>query len=84
MPLFKIWSGDRLVKKAIIAENFDMLVVKVLEKFQFSPAKIVLNIDGTEIEETDVLLSLSGEVLLALRDGEDWELCSKLLLLRVL
>ncbi|XP_065676192.1 uncharacterized protein LOC136092275 isoform X2 [Hydra vulgaris] len=50
-----------------------MLIVKVFEKFQFLPSKIVVNSDGTEVDESDVLLSLSGEVLLALRDGEEWQ-----------
>nr|XP_047141547.1 uncharacterized protein LOC124816398 [Hydra vulgaris] len=73
MPLFKIWSGDHLVKRAVIAEDFDTVIVKVSEKFQFSPAKIVVNSDRTEIDKSDVLLSLSSEVLLALRDGEEWQ-----------
>jgi hypothetical protein len=50
-----------------------ILCIAVTEKFQFMPAKIVLNTDGTEIDDSDALVGCAGEVLLALRDGEEWQ-----------
>ncbi len=50
-----------------------MLLLTAKEKLLLSdPLKIMLESDGTEIDDDDVLLAFSTEVFMALGSGEVW------------
>jgi len=49
-----------------------MCNVSASEKLELSVLRVVLETDGTEIDDDEVLMMLSGSTLLALQQGESW------------
>lgn len=66
---FRIWSSDRSVKKGVIASSLNELVQKGREKVGISPGetvRVVLEEDGTEIDDDDYFLFLPHNTTLML------------------
>lgn len=73
---FKIWSGDRVKKTAIVLnkdENlYENLILKASQKLNINGSKIVLESDGTDIDECEVLEAFHKETLVLLEPNEFW------------
>ncbi|CAB4002908.1 Cell death activator CIDE-B [Paramuricea clavata] len=73
MPLYKVWSSTREVKKAVIACSFTEFVLKGKEKLGFSKEEevnIYTNDDGTEVEE-DTFLEFGSATIFIMTRKED-------------
>ncbi|XP_060066685.1 DNA fragmentation factor subunit alpha-like [Ylistrum balloti] len=73
---FRIWSYDRSVKKGIIASSLHELVQKGREKVGILPeetVRVVLEEDGTEIDDDDYFLFLPhNTTLMLLTRDQSW------------
>ncbi|OWF41252.1 DNA fragmentation factor subunit alpha-like [Mizuhopecten yessoensis] len=73
---FRIWSYDRSVKKGIIASSLDELRKKGKEKVGLlpeEPVQVVLEEDGTEIDDDDYFLFLpQNTTLMLLARDQRW------------
>ncbi|KAK7112354.1 hypothetical protein V1264_011823 [Littorina saxatilis] len=74
MPVFKIWNADRSVKKAVIAETLQQLITKGASKLNIDGTElsVVLEEDGTVIDDDEVLQELGDKVFLLLETGQAW------------
>ncbi|OQR79875.1 hypothetical protein BIW11_00092 [Tropilaelaps mercedesae] len=77
--LFKVWSGDRRLRKAVmastLAEVIDVGCTKLGYNYQVhrSNVRVVLESDGTDVEDEPTFVSLVRDtVLLFLLPGEGW------------
>ena len=73
---YKVWSSDRQTRKSITASNLNEFKLRAAEKFGFkhySNLKVVLEEDGTEVEDEAYFQSAEKDtVFLLLRDKENW------------
>ncbi|XP_063959686.1 uncharacterized protein LOC135155065 [Lytechinus pictus] len=75
MPVFKLWRANRLEKKMAVANTYEELCEKAKVKLGMARIEgIVLEEDGTEIDDDEVLLECSNSTLMVLEEGEHWEL----------
>ncbi|XP_077865471.1 uncharacterized protein LOC144352040, partial [Saccoglossus kowalevskii] len=78
MPAFKVWNAARTVKRATVASNIEEIKKKGAQKV-LPPCihpldiTIVLEEDGTIIDEDEILLELTGKTLLLLGPQESWQ-----------
>ncbi|XP_070574004.1 uncharacterized protein [Ptychodera flava] len=79
MPMFKVWNAARTVKRATVASNIAEIKEKGAQKVLLPPCihsvdiTVVLEEDGTVIDEDEILLELSGKTLLLLGPQESWQ-----------
>ena len=80
MPkVFKVWSHNRKHRKSIILRQDEDLIKKFVQeasiKFNIRGNKIVLEKDGTEVDEDDALKIFhdEGYIFLILEANQDWE-----------
>ncbi|KAJ1528008.1 hypothetical protein ONE63_007934 [Megalurothrips usitatus] len=73
---FKIWDSQRNLRKGLVVSSFEELVVRGKEKLGVpanEPARLVLESDGTQVEDGEYFRTLPhNSVLLLLRPGERW------------
>ncbi|XP_050437964.1 uncharacterized protein LOC126844132 isoform X2 [Adelges cooleyi] len=73
---FKIWDGYRNTRKSLVASSLNELESRGKEKLNIGPAetvRLVLEADGTQIEDPDYFKTLpNNTTVLLLRDGESW------------
>ncbi|KAJ8319814.1 hypothetical protein KUTeg_001401 [Tegillarca granosa] len=73
---FKIWNQDRSIKKSIIASCLEELKVKGKDKLCILPTEpvtVVLEDDGTEIDDDDYFTFLAhNTTLILLRSNQKW------------
>lgn len=71
--LFKVWDYTRTRKQFVFAEDLEELVQKGGEKLSLSgPIRVVLEEDGTEIDNDAVLRACAGMVFLLLEQNRVW------------
>lgn len=75
MPVLKVWTCKRDVRTAICVTTFDIrhVLSTANKKLGINGISIVLEKDGTSIDESNILQSYSQEILLILQDGETWQ-----------
>ncbi|XP_074106055.1 DNA fragmentation factor-related protein 2 isoform X2 [Cotesia typhae] len=73
---FKIWDSWRNVRKGLVVSNFEELLHRGKEKLgvpQNENVSLVLESDGTQVEDGEYLKTLANNtILLLLRHGERW------------
>ncbi|XP_034248392.1 uncharacterized protein LOC117649606 [Thrips palmi] len=73
---FKIWDSQRNLRKGLVVSSFEELVVRGKEKLGVpanEAARLVLESDGTQVEDGEYFRTLpNNSVLLLLRPGERW------------
>ena len=73
---YKVWSSDRQTRKSITASNLNEFKLRAAEKLgykHYSNLKVVLEEDGTEVEDEAYFQSAEKDtVFLLLRDKESW------------
>jgi len=75
---YKVWSFDREIKKSILANNLDDLKAKAAKKLgynlsQLSEFRLVLEADGTEIEDDQYFQTAAqNAIFILLKDQERW------------
>lgn len=73
---FKIWDGWRNIRKGLVVNSFEELLIRGREKLGVpvgEPVRLVLDSDGTQVEDGDYFRTLpNNTVLLLLRPGERW------------
>ncbi|XP_041977590.1 uncharacterized protein LOC121731946 isoform X2 [Aricia agestis] len=73
---FKIWDSSRSVRKGLVVTSFEELIHRGKEKLSVAasePVRLVLESDGTQVEDGDYWRTLPpNTVLLLLRPGERW------------
>ena len=80
MPkVFKVWSPDRLHRKSVLLrDNTDLyhnFLMIANNKLNIDGQKVVLESNGTEVDEDDILdyFNTKGEVFILLQEGESWQ-----------
>ncbi|CAH0556592.1 unnamed protein product [Brassicogethes aeneus] len=78
--LFKIWTLDHLGKCTILIKNeeniYEALILKASQKLNINGEKICL-LDGTLIDEDEILKLLSKETMILLQAGQIWKECDQ-------
>ena len=73
---FKVVDADRDIRMGLTANSMTELLDRVRYKFQIDPAtpiRIVLEQDGTEIDDNDYFITLEPDTsLMVLCHGEKW------------
>ncbi|KAJ8725355.1 hypothetical protein PYW08_003538 [Mythimna loreyi] len=73
---FKIWDSSRNVRKGLVVTSFEELIHRGKEKLSVAasePVRLVLESDGTQVEDGEYWRTLPpNTVLLLLRPGERW------------
>uniref|UniRef100_A0ABD2WXB1 CIDE-N domain-containing protein n=1 Tax=Trichogramma kaykai TaxID=54128 RepID=A0ABD2WXB1_9HYME len=73
---FKVWDSWRNVRKGLVVGNYEELILKGKEKLGLTSnekVSLVLESDGTQVDDCDYFKTLSNNtVLLLLRNGERW------------
>ena len=73
---FRVWSCDRLKKSAVIIEESNNMIQDVINKsnnkLEINGTLLVLEKDGTPIDEDMVLKHYGKEILILLEEGESW------------
>lgn len=73
---FKLWDGRRSVRKGLVVGSLEELVQRGRDKLGVSvgePVRLVLESDGTQVEDAEYFRTLpANTVLLLLRPGERW------------
>ncbi|XP_063924385.1 uncharacterized protein LOC135138353 isoform X2 [Zophobas morio] len=74
---FKLWNLTRTLKLFVAVEETkgnirDALIAKASEKMKIHGTSLVLESDGTEIEDDDTLMDIKKETLMLLQDNEIW------------
>ncbi|XP_044733072.1 uncharacterized protein LOC123295708 isoform X2 [Chrysoperla carnea] len=73
---FKIWDSWRNVRKGLVVNSFEELLLRGKEKLGVpvgEPVRLVLDSDGTQVEDGEYFRTLpNNTVLLLLRPGERW------------
>ncbi|KAK7096159.1 uncharacterized protein [Littorina saxatilis] len=73
LKLYKIWDYTRTRKQFVFADGLEELVQKGAEKLKLSgPITVVLEEDGTEIDNDAVLRACAGMVFLLLEQNQVW------------
>ncbi|XP_041768499.1 uncharacterized protein LOC121591717 isoform X3 [Anopheles merus] len=72
----KIWDSWRNVRKGLVVGSFEELIVRGKDKLGVpasEPVRLVLECDGTQVEDGEYFRTLANNtVLLLLRQGERW------------
>ncbi|ESO87884.1 hypothetical protein LOTGIDRAFT_166186 [Lottia gigantea] len=72
--MFKIWTSDRQVKTYVFASEVQDILDQGATKLGLRyPSKLVLEEDGTEIDNDDILRACSGRILIILEHSERWK-----------
>lgn len=69
---FKVWSADRQKKKLIVAEDLNSLRASVCLEFGVNGI-FILEEDGTEIENNELLYRFNDKTLMVLGKHEKWQ-----------
>uniref|UniRef100_A0A6P7F2H6 Uncharacterized protein LOC114325887 isoform X2 n=1 Tax=Diabrotica virgifera virgifera TaxID=50390 RepID=A0A6P7F2H6_DIAVI len=73
---FKLWDGRRNVRKGLVVGSLEELVLRGRDKLGLSlgePVRLVLESDGTQVEDAEYFRTLpANTILLLLRPGERW------------
>lgn len=73
---YKVWSADRTKRKSVTASTLSELLRKGALKLgyeHFRNLRIVLEVDGTEVEDDSYFQSATSDtIFLLLRDNETW------------
>nr|XP_023011662.1 uncharacterized protein LOC111501960 isoform X1 [Leptinotarsa decemlineata] len=73
---FKLWDGRRNVRKGLVVGSLEELVQRGRDKLGVSigePVRLVLESDGTQVEDGEYFRTLpANTILLLLRPGERW------------
>ncbi|XP_050304783.1 uncharacterized protein LOC126742218 isoform X3 [Anthonomus grandis grandis] len=73
---FKLWDGQRSVRKGLVVGSLEELVARGRDKLGVAaqdPVRLVLEADGTQVEDAEYFRTLPpNSVLLLLRPGERW------------
>uniref|UniRef100_A0AAR5PNE7 CIDE-N domain-containing protein n=1 Tax=Dendroctonus ponderosae TaxID=77166 RepID=A0AAR5PNE7_DENPD len=73
---FKLWDGQRSVRKGLVVGSLEELVARGRDKLGVTaqePVRLVLESDGTQVEDAEYFRTLPpNSVLLLLRPGERW------------
>ncbi|VEN56796.1 unnamed protein product, partial [Callosobruchus maculatus] len=73
---FKLWDGRRSVRKGLVVGSLEELVQRGRDKLGVSvgePVRLVLESDGTQVEDGEYFRTLpANTILLLLRPGERW------------
>ncbi|XP_017780005.1 PREDICTED: uncharacterized protein LOC108565201 isoform X2 [Nicrophorus vespilloides] len=73
---FKLWDGRRSVRKGLVVGSLEELVQRGRDKLGVSinePVRLVLESDGTQVEDFEYFRTLpANTILLLLRPGERW------------
>ncbi|XP_050705407.1 uncharacterized protein LOC126990812 [Eriocheir sinensis] len=76
MPVFRIWCGDRIIRKSVVSvAEIEELKKKATQKLCLElvgPTKLVLEKCDTEVDDDEVLEEIADEVLLLLADGQTY------------
>ncbi|XP_071845550.1 uncharacterized protein [Apostichopus japonicus] len=75
MAMYKVWNGQRTIKKVVGAQNREDLICKGKVKLGIpasSSTKLVLGEDGTDVDDDDVLEFFRDKILLLLTTDENW------------
>ena len=76
MLSFKTWSADRTKKEAILVQESENLLPTVIRegsaKLNTVGVKLVLEADGTDIDEEQLLRHFQSQPLLLLNENEEW------------
>ncbi|CAH0560597.1 unnamed protein product [Brassicogethes aeneus] len=74
--IFKVWSCNRDKKCSLVLQQnenlVDDLILKASVKLKLNGSTVVLESDGTEINDNEVLVELKNETLVILQPGEQW------------
>ncbi|XP_031785954.1 uncharacterized protein LOC107981207 [Nasonia vitripennis] len=75
MPILKVWTCKRNKRTAIAVVNVDIrhVLSTANKKLGVNGISIVLEKDGTVIDESDILQEYSQEILIILQNGETWQ-----------
>ncbi|XP_055704227.1 uncharacterized protein LOC129802445 isoform X1 [Phlebotomus papatasi] len=72
----KIWDSWRNIRKGLVVGSFEELLVRGKDKLGVpasEPVRVVLECDGTQVEDGEYFRTLANNtVLLLLREGERW------------
>ena len=72
--VFKVWASDRSRKISFIAPcSVPDVIARGSQKLNIAGNRLVLESDGTEIEENDVLQHFSPQALIILKANEVWK-----------
>ena len=73
--MYKVWNSTRTQKKSLVASSLKELLAKGSEKLGYSePMTVVLEEDGTVIEDEDCFELLEANTMFTLlTDGETWK-----------
>ncbi|CAH1985729.1 unnamed protein product [Acanthoscelides obtectus] len=73
---FKLWDGRRSVRKGLVVGSLEELVQRGRDKLGVNvgePVRLVLESDGTQVEDGEYFRTLpANTILLLLRPGERW------------
>ncbi|XP_057668998.1 uncharacterized protein LOC130901550 isoform X2 [Diorhabda carinulata] len=73
---FKLWDGRRNVRKGLVVGSLEELILRGRDKLGLSigePVRLVLESDGTQVEDAEYFRTLpANTILLLLRPGERW------------
>lgn len=74
MPVLKVWTCRRNIKTAIVVANLEIphVISKANKKLGINGISIVLEKDGTSIDESDILKFYIEEIFIILQNGETW------------
>lgn len=74
--LYKVWAGDRKKKISLILRESDNMLSELIEKSNIklgiAGSVLVMEKDGTVVDDDDVLKFCSGEILMLLQPEESW------------
>ncbi|XP_063903736.1 uncharacterized protein LOC135123169 isoform X3 [Zophobas morio] len=76
MHLFKVWDQTRTKKGLILIKEpgnvYVDLILKASQKLEINGATVVLESDGTPVEEEEILIAVKHETLILLEPGQVW------------
>nr|XP_023027460.1 uncharacterized protein LOC111515468 isoform X2 [Leptinotarsa decemlineata] len=75
--VFKIWNNFRTKKTIVVVDAsdnnlYENLILKASEKLQIDGSQLVLETDGTTIDENEALVMLNKEIFILLDKNEFW------------
>lgn len=75
--LFKVWSADNIKKSVIIVDDndniYENLTEKASEKLNIVGCSLVLQSDGTVVDDGDALKLLNKETFVLLEKNSSWQ-----------
>ncbi|XP_044760223.1 uncharacterized protein LOC123317679 [Coccinella septempunctata] len=74
--IFKVWTVDRIHKTMVLIHEKDgvleKLITKASQKLHIEGDQLVLESDGTPLDEDEIVIHLSKETFILLQKGEKW------------